>query len=381
MKRILSLDGGGIRGVFSLQILKRIEEIFRQEHGKPELVLRDVFDFFAGTSTGAIIATFLAWGKSVAEIESVYVDHGKEMFDRAQWYARLKAKYNPETITNFLQKQFCEEDGRPATLGTGKFYASGRNNRSEDELPKTYLLVVMRNASTGSAWPVNNNPKAKYNLRTHPQCNLDIPLWQLLRASTAAPTFFPPESITLGQDQDRGTSIFVDGGITPYNNPALIAALMATLPRYHMNWESGPDKIQLVSVGTSQARTRLEKEEAERVNLLDQLTHVVPALLHSVGMGQDLLCRVLGDCVHGEEIDSEIGDLVGGFGPLAAHEKKFTYVRYNQTFTAKEVTEAERATKMPFALDNLQLIPHMQEAGRAYAKNHVRRGHFFPEKA
>ncbi|HTB63147.1 MAG TPA: patatin-like phospholipase family protein, partial [Opitutales bacterium] len=68
LKRILALDGGGIRGVFSLQILKRIEEIFRQEKNNPKLVLRDEFDFFAGTSTGAIIATFLAWGRSVDEI-------------------------------------------------------------------------------------------------------------------------------------------------------------------------------------------------------------------------------------------------------------------------------------------------------------------------
>jgi patatin-like phospholipase/acyl hydrolase len=66
MKRILALDGGGIRGMFSLQILARIEELFRQDRNEPNLVLADVFDFIAGTSTGAIIATFLALGENGA---------------------------------------------------------------------------------------------------------------------------------------------------------------------------------------------------------------------------------------------------------------------------------------------------------------------------
>ncbi len=52
-KRILSFDGGGIRGLFSLQIAARIEQLFREEYDQPSLVLSDVYDMFAGTSTGA----------------------------------------------------------------------------------------------------------------------------------------------------------------------------------------------------------------------------------------------------------------------------------------------------------------------------------------
>jgi hypothetical protein len=372
MKRILSLDGGGIRGVFSLQILKRIEEIFREERGEPKLVLRDVFDFFAGTSTGAIIATYLAWGKSVAEIEKLYCEHAKEMFSPAPLLQRHRALLNADPITRFFMEEFREKTGEHAQLGTRRFYAN-----EKDKLPRTYLLVVMHDASTGSPWPLNNNPLAKYNQLTHAECNLKIPLWKLLRASTAAPIYFLPESIPLGEGAEKTSGIFMDGGITPYNNPGLIAALMATLPSYKMDWKSGPDQLQLISVGASQTRTRLEKHDAGKVNVVAQVKHAVKSLLYSVGLNQDMLCRVLGHCVHGEKLDSEIGELLGNTVPLAYSEKKFTYARYNQIFTQEEV----RAMKEPFALDNVKLVPHMQKAGQAYAKEQVKRGHFFPEKA
>lgn len=167
MKRILALDGGGIRGIFSLQILARIEQIFRDETGTPALLLRDVFDFFAGTSTGAIIATCLAWGLSVAQIEGLYIHRAAEMFVKEAWYRRWKARYRSTSIANFFREAFCEDDDSPALLGTRKFYEG-------DQLK--YLLVIMRNATTGSPWPICNNPKARYNNPNHPENNLKIPL-------------------------------------------------------------------------------------------------------------------------------------------------------------------------------------------------------------
>ena len=55
------------------------------------------------------------------------------------------------------------------------------------------LLLGLRNTSTGSPWPVSSNPAGRYN--QGPGSNLDLPLWQLVRASSAAPTFFVPEEI------------------------------------------------------------------------------------------------------------------------------------------------------------------------------------------
>ncbi len=68
-KRLLSLDGGGILGLISLMILKKIEDELKEGAPDPEnFRLCDFFDYFAGTSTGAIIAAGLAVGKSVDEL-------------------------------------------------------------------------------------------------------------------------------------------------------------------------------------------------------------------------------------------------------------------------------------------------------------------------
>ena len=90
----------------------------------------------------------------------------------------------------------------------------------------------LRNTSTGSPWPVSSNPAGRYN--QGPGSNLDLPLWQLVRASAAAPTFFVPEEIELG----ARTFVFSDGAVTTLNNPALQLVLMATLPAY--TWPGRP---------------------------------------------------------------------------------------------------------------------------------------------
>ena len=237
MKRILSLDGGGIRGVFSLEILLRIEELLRIHFKNPNLVLADHFDFFAGTSTGAIIATSLSWGMEVNEILKLYKQHATTMFQPVPWYLPrryLFARYEAKPLSDFLRRTFSED-------GEGKVPAM-----MDTKLLRTLLLVVVRNHTTGSAWPITNNPYAKYNQADLPDSNLKVPVWKIVRASTAAPVYFDPEEIMLG---DR-KHVFVDGAITPYNNPALIAALTAILPCYNLNWETGPDKIRLISVGT-----------------------------------------------------------------------------------------------------------------------------------
>lgn len=67
-KRLLSLDGGGIRGLISLGFLTKAERVLRCRYGKPDLVLSDYFDLIGGTSTGSIIAGLLALGFSVEDI-------------------------------------------------------------------------------------------------------------------------------------------------------------------------------------------------------------------------------------------------------------------------------------------------------------------------
>jgi patatin-like phospholipase/acyl hydrolase len=367
VKRILALDGGGIRGIFTLGVLARVEDVFRTARGRPDLVLRDEFDFFAGTSTGAIIATALAWGMSVAEIEQLYIDQASRMFAPAPWHQRWKSKYPAEAITSMLQQSFCEEGEprTPALLGTSRL-------RHHGELKQ--LLIVMRNATTGSPWPVSNNPAATYNHPSHPDCNLRFPIWQLLRASTAAPTYFLPEALHIG----GATHLFIDGGVTPFNNPALLAVLMATLPCYKLEWTTGVDNLFVLSIGTGTQPVKLAKSDAQQVTWLDSASYVPRALMSSLVQQQDALCRVLGECRFGATIDSEMGDLHGP-GLLTTAEKKFAYVRYNRMFDANEAPRLASGKQVRFTLDNLELIPFLQEAGRQYANQHVTSAHLLPD--
>jgi patatin-like phospholipase/acyl hydrolase len=354
MKRLLALDGGGIRGVFSLQILARIEACLRTKTGNPQLVLSEYFDYMAGTSTGAIIATCLAWGMSVDEIQRLYTNRAIEMFHAAPVYRRFWNKFEADAIINMFKVLFSEDgEGKvPSLLGTKKL--------------RTLLAVVMRNHSTGSPWPISNNPAAEFNDPASPECNLKLPLWQLVRASTAAPVYFPPETIQLG----RRKQVFVDGGITPYNNPALLLFLMASLPTYKLGWETGVDKMLLVSIGTGRVETGIGSRAAKRMNMLFHARSIPDALMEAINQEQDLICRTIGFCKVGEPIDSEIGDL----RDLPAEEmsrRKFSYLRYDHAYTPEDYELAKKYGKGGISLDNIRLIPLLQHLGRDYADQHV----------
>jgi patatin-like phospholipase len=354
VKRILSLDGGGVKGVFSLQVLAAIERLFREEQKRPDLVLADVYDLFAGTSTGAIIASCLAWGMPVSEIHELYLRCGQETFTKQHWYKRWKSKYQAEPLSQLLNRTFAEnEAGDPALLGSSRL--------------RTLLLIVMRNASTGSPWPVTNNPKAPYNDRSLPDCNLNIPLWELIRGSTAAPVYFEPKAIEMGQQE----FLFMDGAMTPFNNPTLMAVLMATLPQYGIAWPGGRENLHVISIGTCSTKARLPHHASEDVTMLDAIKYLAPALIGAVSVEQDFVCRVLGDCVHGAPIDSEVNALDSPT-LFSASEQKFTYVRYDQSLDTQLELQARAE------IDDLSLIPKLQEIGEHYAATHVRREHLYP---
>jgi patatin-like phospholipase/acyl hydrolase len=200
-KKLLAIDGGGIRGVLSLEVLKKIEEELKAKSGRNTFRLSDYFDYIAGTSTGGIIAAGLSIGMSVHEILDFYENAGAQMFVKSRLLARLRSRFQDEPLAKMLKDVF----GSDTTLGSEKI--------------GTLLLLVMRNATTDSPWPISNNPYAKYNEKGRKDCNLALPLWQLVRASTAAPTYFPPEVIVLGHEPNTREFVFVDGGVTMYNNP------------------------------------------------------------------------------------------------------------------------------------------------------------------
>jgi hypothetical protein len=348
-KRLLALDGGGVRGVLSIEILAAIERVV----GAP---LSSYFDYVAGTSTGAILAACVSLGMSVDEIRTFFIEIGPSMFHQANALRRFRYKYDDVQLAAALRNVFSGSNGIPLTLGSPEL--------------KTLLLLVLRNATTDSPWPLSNNPRALFNDRRLAECNLDFPLWQLIRASTAAPTYFPPERIAVGSQ----SFVFVDGGVTTYNNPAFLLFLHATLRSYRLCWPTGPEKLLLVSVGTgatAQANDRLKPGE---MNLLYNMTSVPAALLHAALVEQDLLCRVFGRCLFGDAIDLELGDLRSPVsGPAAGFcPQLFTYVRYSADLSAVGLERLGLSSIRPEAVQRLDSIDHLDELrliGRSAARN------------
>jgi hypothetical protein len=203
---------------------------------------------------------------------------------------------------------------------------------------QTLLMIVMRNHSTDSPWPLSNNPRAYYNDRQRFDCNLNLPLWQLVRASTAAPTYFPPEVIVFAEGTDSEYRfVFVDGGITTYNNPAFLAFQMATASPYAVNWRTGVDDLLVVSVGTGSAPRARPGLQANDLWLLDHARNVPAALMNAASAGWDMSCRIIGECRFGGSIDREFKEAVVLPGEPSnwTGPKQFTYVRYDPDVTEK----------------------------------------------
>jgi len=356
-KKLLALDGGGIRGVISLQILAKLEDQLRQSHasGDPNFRLCDYFDYIGGTSTGAIISATLSLGLSVAEISHFYHTSAVEMFSKAGYLKRFRYKYEDDKLAAQLKSVF----GADTTLGSDKL--------------RTLLMMVLRNATTDSPWPVCNNPRAKFNDCSLPDCNLNIPLWQLIRASTAAPVYFPPEMVRMGAHQ----FLFVDGGVTTYNNPAFQLFLMATIDAYKLNWPTGKDKLLLVSIGTGTAPSANESLQAKKMNMLYNAEFLPSALMFAALNEQDFLCRVFGDCLAGPPLDSEVGDMKNQ--PAPGGTKLFTYLRYNAELSDRGLQSLGLSGINPDdvrQLDSIEHIPELQRIGQAVADSQVNPSHF-----
>lgn len=345
-KRMLALDGGGIRGVVTLQILKEIEQQLRHLYGDPKLQLSDYFDFIGGTSTGGMLAAALAQSRlSLDQLYESYRDQGTQIFKKRRIWSRLRSLYGHKALEEEIRKIL----GEGCTLG--------------DPDMKTLLLLVLHNAKTDSAWPLTNNTAARYNrvdrcLLPTPDRNLDLSLTQLVRGSAAAPVFFAPEQIQVG----KSSMLFEDGGITPFNNPALLMYAMATAPQYALGWEAGADKLLIVSVGTGSSAAEHPKLEASKTNLFFHAKNLPSVFMNGASAGQDLMCRVLGQCRYGPVIDAEFGDGIGE-RPNAA----FSYVRYeadlsDEALTALGITEEKKRAEVR-KLDGVDQIPALRDIG------------------
>ena len=364
--RMLSLDGGGIRGLITLGILERIEKLVQEKTGRK---LEEYFDYIAGTSTGAIIAAGLSRGLTTADLIKFYTSSGKQMFDPAWLLERIKYLYTADPLKAQLQDVF------------------GRDTSLEPDNLKCLLLVVTRNVTTDSSWPISSNPDAKYNDPARKDCNLRIPLWQLVRASTAAPVYFPPEVVQWDPTDPSKTFVFVDGGVTPYNNPAFLLYRMATEPAYRLNWKKGEDNLLILSIGTGAAESLGATAARPNKNIVATVAGLPGELMYGIQVDQDVSCRAVGRCTFGARLDREIMDMVprqlreemtleeqyaAPVVPLSTNlGRHFLYVRYNADLSdagLKDLGFVNVNAASIQKMDAVENIPILLDIGRAAVK-------------
>ena len=239
------------------------------------------------------------------------------MFDKSplRW-GLMRAKYDEAALIKELKGVFNEK----TTLGGPEL--------------KTGVLVVTKRLDSGSWWPISNNPRGKYFAARAGGTigNGEYPLWQVVRASTAAPAYFDPEHITISRPEG-GKAVegeFVDGGMSPFNNPALIALMYATLDGYRIGWPTGGDKLLVVSVGTGAADPSVAPARLPVENALKSLL----ALMGDCAQLQETMLQWMSTSRTARTIDRELGDLQHD---LVAGAPLLSYLRYNVDLAVKSV--------------------------------------------
>ena len=151
---------------------------------------------------------------------------------------------------------------------------------------------------------------------------------------------------------------------------------MATVEPYNLRWATGDDKMLLVSLGTGTSAAANAGLRGEELNLLYNASSIPAALMTAALHEQDFLCRVFGECLAGDKLDSEIGDMIGKAGPVSS--KLFSYVRYNADLSLAGLTSLGLPRILPRDVQKLDSVDHIRElqTGQAVAEAKVRPEHF-----
>ena len=372
-KRILALDGGGIRGILTLEFLKVIETLVKQRLGEGAL-LCDYFDLIGGTSTGSIIAAGLACGMTVDALQELYRNIGASVFQPGGL-----AKFIPESLQGKLAPKFPSEPLRRELERQ-----LGAETTLDSDKIRTGLMIMTKRLDTGSPWPLNNGGRGNYAVE-----NGSLRLTQIVLASAAAPTYFAPEEIVIhSRDGTAVKGAFVDGGVTPFNDPALQLLMLAALQGHGFRWSTGRNQLLIVSVGTGHYR-QLRSAHAIIAD---------PAALQGLAALQSLMddcermnratLQWLTNCLTPWLVDRAVGDmkLDSRAGPQLA-----TYVRYNVLL---EHDWLKSEVGLEFTPDKIEQIRKMDdpsnlsdlaELGRRAAAKQVKPEHlpavFDPTKA
>lgn len=245
--RILSLDGGGIKGILPATILEYIEEELQARTNNSDVRISDYFDFFAGTSTGGIlVCSYLCPDKNgrpamtAKQALELYEKYGGEIF-KASFFRKVR------TLAGFANE---------------KYNAFSLEKLLKNKLGKIKLSQALKPCMI-TAYDIQNR-KAKFftSVQAQKDTTMDFNLWKVARATSAAPTYFEPAKI---KSVDKTTELaLVDGGLFA-NNPAMCAYSEARKTNFSEaldssqkpNLPSAKD-MMIVSIGTGSDTESIE---------------------------------------------------------------------------------------------------------------------------
>jgi patatin-like phospholipase/acyl hydrolase len=276
-RRILSLDGGGIRGLVTCRWLAGVEDVLLAA-GKPGLMKS--FDLYAGSSTGAIVASALAIGLSPAAIADMYRDHRDTIFpgianrlwSRAGRFfseGPSAPKYDAKGLEKVLKKVF-----------------------GEIRLGQVKVPLLVTGYDTISRTPVI--------FKSFKPEHRDLLLWEVCRASSAAPTYFPAHGMKI---EGRACAL-IDGGVVA-NNPT--ACAIAEALRKDARADQ-PEDLVVLSVGTG-ARTRsIDLKSAREWGALEWAVPIIDVLFDGNADSVDYIARhLVGDSYFRLQTELAIG--------------------------------------------------------------------------
>ncbi len=257
--KILSIDGGGMRGVVPLEVLKFIEERYNKK-------IYELFDFIAGTSTGGLIACGLVLSEngktpklSLQDLENIYLKRGKEIFPSSFGLLR---------IFKFIR-----------SLKSPKYREAGLEKVLEDVLGNNRLSNCIKPLLIPTYDLYNNNALFFKSRHANKDFSKNPLLVDVCRATSAAPTYFSAYKFTY----NKQATICIDGGIF-MNNPSM-GALAEVYKHYEDSVynlkKSDLEQIKIVSLGTGNYTPEIARTKAENWGLLDWATQISDLMLQA----------------------------------------------------------------------------------------------------
>jgi patatin-like phospholipase/acyl hydrolase len=363
--KILSLDGGGIRGVLSARILQEVEGQLKAQNKS----LYEYFDMITGTSTGSILTAAIATRKPTAEIIELYRTKGESIFTPRQ---------KIQNISNFTKFLPGGLQGIIAALYKAKYPHAGIERALKSALGEIKLKEVEKPIILILAYDTLYR-NTTFFTNCHPDKGDrwydDLPLWKICVSSSSAPTFFPPYELEPVDKEKFGKDWkfpHIDGGVGA-NNPSLAAlshviklaraknVSPAIKQKYNLaNLEL--DDVAILSIGTGQTGEPIEYETVREWRQLSWAQNITNMFMEPTSEITSTVCAQLMGGLDSERYLRLQFDLNERFQP----KPNESYLDVRKLLPSEERVNKFTGYKVSEAMDNPATVEELIRTADAF---------------